>query len=128
MVEMKTVPSQMPRKIPTFDQPAGRTGHDDVGHQRIDDLLHLRIGREEVFQDVEHLMQLRRVGPEKAEQIPEKEQPGREGEEKLIRHLGGQPHGGIHGGLVDQTPGNSPGEPEVFHLRAEFTLPETNIH
>ena len=73
-------------------------------------------------------MQLRRVGPEKTEQMPEKEQAGSEGKEKLIRHLGGQARRGIHGGLVNQTPENSPDEPEVFHLRAEFTLPETNIH
>ncbi len=73
-------------------------------------------------------MQLCGVGAEKAEQIPEKEQPGREGKEELIRHLGRQARRGIHGGLINQTPENSPGEPEVFHLRAEFTLPETNIH
>jgi hypothetical protein len=49
--------------------------------------------------------------------MPEKKQAGREGEEKLIRHLGGQARRGIHCGLVNQTPENSAGEPEKFHLR-----------
>jgi hypothetical protein len=73
-------------------------------------------------------MELRRVGAEKAKQMPEKEQTGREGKEELIRHLGGQPRRGVHGGLVNQTPENAPDESEISHLRAEFTLPETNIH
>jgi hypothetical protein len=60
--------------------------------------------------------------------MPEKEQAGREGKEELICHLGSQSRRGIHGGLINQTPENSPDEPEVSHLRAEFTLPETNIH
>ena len=114
--------------IPDVRQDSARAGHDHAGRLRIEDLLHLRIGRQKAFQDSEHLVELRRVGAEKAEQMPEKEQAGREGKEKLIRHLGGQTRGGVHGGLVNQTPENSPDESEVSHLRAEFTLPETNIH
>jgi hypothetical protein len=45
-----------------------------------------------------------------------------------VRHLGSESRCGIHGGLVNQTPENSTDEPEVSHLRAEFTLPGTNIH
>ncbi len=107
----------MPRKIPTFARIPARTGDDDAGRLSIEDFLHLWIGWQEAFQDQQHLMQLGRVGPEKAEQMPKKEQPGGEGEEELIRHLGSQSRGRIRGCLINQTPANSPDEPEVFHLR-----------
>jgi hypothetical protein len=99
-----------------------------VSGLRIENLLHLRVGGQKAFQDPEHLVELRWVGAEKTEQMPEKEQAGSERKKELIRHLGGQSRRGIHGGLINHTPKNSPGEPEVSHLRAEFTLPETNIH
>ena len=57
-------------------------------------------------------MQLGRVGSEQAEQMPEKEKAGGQREKKLIGHLGGQSRRGIHGGLINQTPENSPDEPE----------------
>jgi len=75
-----------------------------------------------------HLMKLRWVSPKETKQMPEKEQPRGEGKKELIRHLGSQPRRGIHCSLINQTPENSSDEPKVFHLRAEFTLPEANIH
>ena len=96
---------------------------DHAGGLRIEDLLYLWVGGQKAFQDPEHLVQLRRVGAEKTEQMPEKEEAGGERKEELIRHLGSQSRRGIHGRLINQTPENSPDEPQVFHLRAEFTLP-----
>src|ERR1022692_1337930 len=70
-------------------QRPARAGHNHTGRLRIENLLHLRVGGQKAFQDPEHLVQLRRVGAEKTEQMPEKEQAGGEREKELIRHLGG---------------------------------------
>src|ERR1051325_1604428 len=82
-------------------QGSARTSDHDACRLRIEDLLHFRIGREEAFQDFEHLVQLCRVGPKKAEQMPEKEQTRGEGEKELISHLGCQAHCSVHGGLIN---------------------------
>src|SRR5205085_8058315 len=49
-------------------QRPARFGHNDVRDQRVDDLLHLWIRGQEIFQNVDHLMQLRRVGAERSEE------------------------------------------------------------
>jgi hypothetical protein len=64
------------------------------------------------------LVKLCRVGAEEAKQMPEKEEPGREGEKELIGHLGGEPSGIVHRCFPDQTPENSADEFEAFHLRS----------
>src|SRR5436190_23933161 len=117
-----------PENDPEVRQGPARAGHNHAGGLRVEDLLHLRVGGQKAFQDPEHLVQLRWVGAEKTKQMPKKEQTRGEGKEELIRHLGCQSRRGIHGGLINQTAGNSPDEPEVSHLPGEFTLPETNIH
>jgi hypothetical protein len=60
-------------------------------------------------------MQLRRVSAEQAKQMPEEEQPRREREKHLIRHLGRQASGVIGGGLPNQTPTDSPNKGQHFH-------------
>src|SRR5256885_12180999 len=52
--------------------------------------------------------------------MPEKEEARREGEEKLIRHLGGEAHGRVHGRFVNQPAKNFPGEPQPFHCREVY--------
>src|SRR5205085_11758221 len=52
--------------------------------------------------------------------MPEKEKARREGEEKLIRHLGGEAHGRVHGRLVNQPATKFPGEPEPLHCREVY--------
>src|SRR5256885_16066044 len=47
--------------------------------------------------------------------MPKKEKARREGEEKLIRHLRGEPHGRAHGRLVNQPAKYFAGEPEPLH-------------
>src|SRR5436190_18347721 len=109
-----------PENDPEVRQGPARAGHNHAGGLGVEDLLHLRVGGQKAFQDLEHLVQLRWVGAEEAEQMPEKEEARGEGKEELVRHLGGQSRRRIHGGLVNQTPKNSPGEPEVSHLPGEF--------
>src|ERR1041384_5027291 len=73
-------------------QGSARASDHDACGLRIEDLLHFGIGREKALQDFEHLVQLCWVGPEQAEQMPEKEQTRGEGEKELISHLGRQSH------------------------------------
>src|SRR4051794_38228672 len=73
-------------------------------------------------------MQLRGVGAEETEQMPEKKQTRREGEEKLIRHLRGQPGGVVARRFPHQTPDDTADEFELSHLRRDSTLPLINIH
>ena len=109
--------------MPTLPEQPARPGRDHVRHGRVENILHLRIGRQKTLQDRKHLVQLRRIGAEKPEQVPEKKQPGRERKEKLIRHLRGQTHGVVRRRFPDQAPRDPADEFEASHLRAEFTLP-----
>ena len=60
---------------------AAGAGDDDVRHRGVEKILNLRIGREKTLQDPDHLVELRRVGAEETEQIPEEEKAGRERED-----------------------------------------------
>ena len=73
-------------------------------------------------------MQFRRVGSEKAEQVPEEKEHGREHEKKLIRHLRGEPGRVVSGRFPNQAAENSPDKSEAFHRRAKFTLREGKFH
>ena len=105
-----------------------RACHHYTGHRRIKNVLHFRIRWHETLQEKEHLMQFCRVGTEKAEQMPEEKQSGRERKKEQIRHLGSQARRGISGGFPNQAAQNAPDESEKLHLRPEFTLPVKNIH
>ena len=82
--------------------------------------MHLRIGRHEALQNPEHLVQLRGVGAEESEQMPEKEEARRERDEGLIRHLRRQTGRIVHERFPNETADDSAGEPEIFHLRASL--------
>ena len=73
-------------------------------------------------------MQFCRIGAEKAEQMPEEKQSGREREKEQIRHLRGQAGGSVGRGFPNHAARNAPNKSEIFHLRPEFTLPDTIIH
>ena len=73
-------------------------------------------------------MQFCRIGAEEPEQMPEKEQTGRECEEHLIRHLRRQTGRVVGRCFPNQAAQNSPDKSEILHLRPEFTLPDANIH
>ena len=89
----------------------------------IENLLHLRVGREKGAHDPEHLVQLGGIGPEKAEEMPEKQEAGGEGEEELVGHLGGEPEGVVGRSLPNETAHDPAGQAEEFHRHAKFTLP-----
>ena len=100
----------MPEQDADVAQETARTGDDDIRHRGIEDILHLRIGREEVLQNRDHLVQLRRIGAEEAEQVPEKEETGCEREKKLIGHLRGEAGGVVRHRFPQETPGDSADE------------------
>ena len=109
------------------EQTAGSCDH-YAGNRRIENVLHFGVGWHEALQEKKHLMELRRIGAEETEQMPEKKETRREGEKKQIRHLRCQASGGIGRRFPNQTAQDSPDKSEIFHRRPEFTLPDINIH
>ncbi len=57
---------------------SARTGYHHTGGCSIENVLNLGIRRQKTFQDTEDPVQLGRIGPEKAEQMPEKEEHRRQ--------------------------------------------------
>jgi hypothetical protein len=52
--------------------------------------------------------------------MPEEQEAGSESEKKLVRHLGGETGGRIHGRLVNQPAKYFADEPEPFHCREVY--------
>ena len=51
MVEIKRVPEINPENNSDVRQNPARAGHDHAGGLRVENLLHLRVGRQKAFQD-----------------------------------------------------------------------------
>ena len=90
-------------------------GEHHIGQRGVKNVLHLLIRRHEIFQDHKHAMELGRIGAEEPEQVPEKEQSGREREDELISHLRGEAGGIVHHSFPDEPARGAPEEPQRFH-------------
>ena len=107
---------------------APASSDDDAGDHAVEYFLDFGIGRKKSAYHPKHLVQLCRVGSEKAKKMPQKKQTWREREQHLVGHLRRKAHRFVSRGLPEEPPHHPARQAEEFHRHAKFTLPLRECH